>query len=84
MFFNVLMAWEIGKMEIADLHAYQASAEGMIGRQVHDLLSIAGDLTNLAVVPRTRHLLAGERNDLQAARAQLDLALRLIAMDAGP
>ena len=46
------MAWEIGRMEIADLHAYQASAEGMIGRQVHDLVSIAGDLTNLAAVPR--------------------------------
>jgi hypothetical protein len=74
------MAWEIGKMEIVDLHAYQESAEGMIGRQVHDLVSITGDLTNLA----TRRLLAGERNDLQAARAQLDLALRLIAKGTGP
>jgi hypothetical protein len=61
MFFNAFMAWEIGKMEFADLHAYQASAEGMIGRQVHDLVSIAGDLTNLAAVPQTRQLLAGER-----------------------
>jgi hypothetical protein len=70
-----------GKMEIVE---YQESAEGMIGRQVHDLVSITGDLTNLAAVPRTRRLLAGERNDLQAARAQLDLALRLIAKGTGP
>jgi hypothetical protein len=72
------------KMEIADLHAYQASAEGMIGRQVHDLVSITGDLSGLAAVPRTRQLLAGERNDLQAARAQLDWALWLIANDLLP
>ena len=71
-------------MEPSDLHAYQASAEGMIGRQVHDLVSITCDLTSLAAVPRSRRLLAGEKNDLQASRARLDLALRLIAKDTGP
>jgi hypothetical protein len=70
--------------DLADLHAYQASPQGMIEQQVHDLAAITAALVQYATAPTTRHLVAHETKGLEVAAARLGFVLRLLAQEGRP
>jgi hypothetical protein len=57
--------------ELADLHAYQVSTEGMIATRVTGLVSTIAELNNLSASPLGLALLAAELADLELVRTEV-------------
>jgi hypothetical protein len=64
--------------DLASLQAYQASQQGLIERDVHELAAATAALVQYAIAPSSRHLVANEANDIAAAALRLRFVLRVL------
>ena len=70
--------------EPADLEAYQASQQGLIERDVHELAAATAALVQYAIAPPSRHLVAKEANNIESAVVRLRFVLRVLAGEVVP
>ena len=70
--------------DLADLQTYQASQQGLIERDVHELAAATAALVQYAIAPPSRHLVAKEANNIESVVLRLRFVLRVLAGEVEP